>query len=189
RPSTDPIAQPTPDEGAGDRPEPGGQKNCTALPVGQLPFLGQGRGHVADQEEIKEIQQIRHIRGADQLPLIARQLLLRFEALEHHALPFYGGVTSIGQSQARRGIEPGCRTVSCDVFSRGCRLLAKPRAVRTPIGRQTSSCSAWAAVFRSVVAKAASASLANNKPARWSFKQKRPGARPGRIEGWFGWLL
>jgi hypothetical protein len=127
---------------------------------------------------------------------------LRFEALEHHALPFFGGVTSIGRSQARRGIVPGYRTVSCDLFSRGYRLLAKPRAVQTPIGRQTSSCSAWAAVFRSVVAKAACAALANNKPARSTFKQKRPGARPGheskekrpgarpgRIEGWFGWLL
>src|SRR5205823_8792964 len=40
-------------------------------------------GDVADQEEIEEIEQIRDIRGADQLPLVACELLLPFQQVDH----------------------------------------------------------------------------------------------------------
>src|SRR5712672_599860 len=46
----------------------GGKQDCPALPIGQRPLLGQRRGDVADQEEIKEIEQICKVGRADQLP-------------------------------------------------------------------------------------------------------------------------
>src|SRR6266436_479347 len=81
-----PVAKPAPEEGAGRGADTGGQQDRPALQIGQRPLLGQRRGDVADQKEIEEIQQIGHIRRTNQLPLIAGQPLLLFEAFDHGAL-------------------------------------------------------------------------------------------------------
>src|SRR5262249_21350265 len=52
---------------------------------------GERRSHISDQKEIKEIEQICHVRRADQLPLIYRQLLLLFQKLDHDIPPLAGG--------------------------------------------------------------------------------------------------
>ena len=98
----DPVAEPTPNEGARHRAETGGQQDRAALPIGQRPFLGQRRGDIADQEEIEEIEQIGDVGGADQLPLIGSKLFLLLQALDH-GVPLRGRLTGGATRQRSRG--------------------------------------------------------------------------------------
>src|SRR5262249_33570044 len=52
---------------------------------GQMPFLQNEGEHVADQEEVEKIEHIADASRGDDLPLIACQLLLLFQPLQHDA--------------------------------------------------------------------------------------------------------
>src|SRR5215831_12396248 len=63
------------------------QQDHAALQIGQRPLLCQRGGHIADQKEIEEIEQIGQVSRTDQLPLIFRKPLLAFQKLYHLRLP------------------------------------------------------------------------------------------------------
>jgi hypothetical protein len=93
----------------GNRAEAGRQQDRPALPIGQRPLLGQRRGDVADQKEIKEVEQICQVGRADQLPLIDRQLLLSLQELDHGVPPPLAGG---GEMNAVRRPSLCCETES-----------------------------------------------------------------------------
>src|SRR5205823_1144769 len=84
-------------EGAGHGTETGRQQDQRRLSVGQLPTADDEGEHVADQEEVEEIQHIAQVRRGDDLPLVAREGLLLLEQIQHgaHSLCGHSGTVTV----------------------------------------------------------------------------------------------
>ena len=74
--SADPVGDPAPEKRARNRAEARRQQDHRALPIGQLPFLGDESKDVADQKKVEEIEQVGEVGSGDELPLIDSQPLL-----------------------------------------------------------------------------------------------------------------
>ena len=98
--TADLVGHPAPEERSGHGAETGRQQDHRRLAEGQLPGPDDEGQHVADQEEIEEVEHVAEIRRGDDPPLIACQLLLLLQVFEHCVLPCSSGTAR--RSRKRR---------------------------------------------------------------------------------------
>jgi hypothetical protein len=84
----DAVGEPAPEPGAGNGPDAGRQENDGALAVRQLPRPDDEGQHEADHEVIVEFQHVAEDGGKHDASLIASQLLLSIQELQHDISPF-----------------------------------------------------------------------------------------------------